>query len=96
MFSKIVGVTFENRQNLIKELNVNEELKLVREPNNQFDKNAVAVYCGINQLGYIGARLAKVLAPRIDAGTKYQCFVSAVTGGDDGAKYGANILIEAI
>lgn len=46
MFLKIVGVTFENRQNLIKKLQVNEELKLVREPNNLFDKNAVAVYNG--------------------------------------------------
>ena len=71
-------------------------MKLVREPNNPFDKNAIAVYCGVNQRGYIGAQLAKYIAPRIDAGKKYQCFVSAVTGGDDGAKYGANITLEVI
>jgi len=96
MFLKIVGVTFENRQNLIKKLQVNEELKLVREPNNLFDKNAVAVYNGGHQLGYIGKNFAKFIARRIDAGIKYKCFVTAVTGGCNGARYGANICIEPI
>ena len=96
MHTKIVGVTFENRQNLLKKLKVDDKLQLIREPNNTYDKNAVAVYYGVNQLGYIGAQLAKYIAHRMDAGTRYQCTVSAVTGGTDGNKYGANITLEVI
>lgn len=41
--SKLVGVTFNNRQDTIGILKGDEELRFRREPENEFDKNAVAV-----------------------------------------------------
>lgn len=46
--SKLVGVTFEGRQDIIAQLEGDEELRFRREPDNEYDKNAVAVdvLCG--------------------------------------------------
>lgn len=41
--SKIVGVTFEGRQDIIARLGGDEQLRFRREPDNQYDSNAVAV-----------------------------------------------------
>jgi hypothetical protein len=41
--SKLVGVTFEGRQDVISDLVGNEQLRFRREPNNEYDANAVAV-----------------------------------------------------
>lgn len=77
--TKISGVTYGDRQKYIMICEEGDELKLVREPNNQYDANAIAVYNEFNkQLGYIPSDEAEELAPRIDAGEKYQCCVSKV------------------
>lgn len=41
--SKIVGVTFEGRQDVINQMFGNEQLRFRREPENEYDSNAVAV-----------------------------------------------------
>ena len=43
---------------------------LVREPDNKFDKNAIAVYLDKKKVGHTPAAQAKILAPRLDSGTK--------------------------
>lgn len=80
-FSKVVGVTFEGRQDTIAGLRDGSELELVREPANAYDPNAVAVRFGNLQLGYIRKEIAKHLAPLIDAGARYRARVSTLTGG---------------
>ena len=62
-YTKIVGVTNKNndgtnRQNLIRSCKSGDKLKLVLEPDNKFDKNAVKV-CTLDnkQLGYISKDL---------------------------------------
>lgn len=42
-YSKLVGVTFEGRQGIIAELTGNEPARFRREPENEYDPNAVAV-----------------------------------------------------
>lgn len=80
--TKIVGVTFENRQELLVNLEVGTELSLVREPDNGFDPNAIAVRMLQGaQLGYLNRALSGRLAPIMDAGESYSAAVSAVTGG---------------
>lgn len=92
-YSKIVGVTFNGRQQYISQLKAGEELTLKREPGNQYDRNAIALYDSRgNQLGYISRALASDMAPMIDNGSRYRICVSDVTGGD-GYCYGANISI---
>lgn len=90
--SKIVGVSFEGRQDTIAGLREGAALELVREPENENDPNAIAVSYGALRLGYIRAGIAKHLAPLVDAGARYRARVENLTGG--GAKNrGVNILI---
>ena len=80
--TKVVGVTFENRQELLAGLEAGVELELVRHPENEMDENAIGVHLpGGAQLGFLNRHLAKRLAPVMDAGTFYDAAVTAVTGG---------------
>lgn len=80
--TKVVGVTFENRQDLLVDLEPGVELALVREPDNGFDSNAIAVrLLDGSQIGYLNRLLSARLAPVMDAGESYSAAVSAVTGG---------------
>ncbi len=45
-------------------------ITLVREPDNEFDVNAIAVHLDDKKVGHIPAPQAKILAPMLDAGRK--------------------------
>ncbi|HEY9084328.1 MAG TPA: helicase-related protein [Candidatus Tyrphobacter sp.] len=103
--SKIAGVSFEGRQDTIAGLHQGAALRLVREPHNEHDPNAIAVFYGDLQLGYVRAGVAKHLAPLIDAGACYRARVENLTGvvrrgasrlaQDDKDRYrGVNVFIE--
>jgi hypothetical protein len=65
--TRVVGVTFENRQEEIKKIEVGETVLLIREPSNRFDKNAIKVVrLNHNDIGYIKKEMAIILAPRMD------------------------------
>lgn len=77
-------------------------LRLVREPGNKFDPNAVAVWITARslvffasevQIGYINADLARELAPLTDRGTPVGASISDVTGGTGAKALGGNILV---
>lgn len=42
-------------------------IELRREPTNKYDRNAIAVYCSAQQLGFVQAAAAKKMAPIMDA-----------------------------
>ena len=92
-YTKVVGVTQEkNRQLYASRCYIGQELELVRERTNPFDSNAIAVYAGNHQLGYIKKEIAAQLAGQIDSGRHYLCYVEQVTGGGD-MFWGVNIKI---
>ncbi|MCL2606743.1 MAG: single-stranded-DNA-specific exonuclease RecJ, partial [Coriobacteriia bacterium] len=97
--TKLVGVTFEGRQELIAMLQEGDKLELVRDSANDYDQNAVAVIArrlgGISggQLGFLNRDLARELAPVLDEGIAYITTVASLTGGIDGQSRGVNILI---
>ncbi|MFW6026674.1 MAG: HIRAN domain-containing protein, partial [Candidatus Woesearchaeota archaeon] len=95
LHTKVVGVTYENRQEYINLLSKNQILNLVRQPDNKYDKNAIAVFDNDTQIGFIKKELAKKLAPLIDKEEKFQCKVACVTGQNK-SNLGVNILIEKI
>jgi single-stranded-DNA-specific exonuclease len=81
--TRVVGVTFENRQAIADLLTKGEKVYLIREPDNAFDSNAIKVVrWDQRQFGYLNRELAKILVPRID---RYEepapAFVIAITGG---------------
>lgn len=84
---KVVGLTFHGDypENLIDlqrqrwEHNTYWRLQLVREPDNQYDRNAVGVKVAADEelLGHLPAGLAGRIAPEMDAGVAW-----VVTGWD--------------
>jgi single-stranded-DNA-specific exonuclease len=94
-FTKVVGVSFEGRQDVAAGLREGQSLELVRQPENPVDPNAVAVRYGALPIGFLKKDIAKRLAPNIDAGDRYTATVGSVTGG--GAKnVGVNIFVRRV
>ena len=81
--TKLVGVSFEGRQDTIAGLRVGTDLVLERQPENQYDPNAIAVRYGALQLGFVRKEIAKHLAPLIDAGARYRARIESLTGGGE-------------
>jgi len=93
-YTKVAGVTFDDRQAAIGALREGDPLTLVREPENPHDPHAVRVLAaGGRMLGYLNAKLAGRVAPAIDAGGRYHVTVSRVTGGGD-RSFGVNVYVE--
>lgn len=79
-FTRTVGVTFIDRQKVIREIQDGEAVELRREKDNFFDRNAIGVYYNNSLIGYLHARLARNLAPALDQGRVYEAYVTQVTG----------------
>lgn len=79
-FTKIVGVNQNNRQEFVRLLSEGDKLIAVREPDNKFDKNAIAIFDGIKRIGYFSKEIAQNLAPKMDAGFIVSVCVKAITG----------------
>ena len=74
---KVVGVSLSNddgssRQKHLSKVNKASDISLKREPNNEFDSNAVAVYANGKQVGYLGNHYASIIAPKLDAGEEFE------------------------
>jgi single-stranded-DNA-specific exonuclease len=82
-YTKVVGVSFEGRQEIVAGLSAGDPLELIRDPSNPHDSNAIAVHYGKLQLGYLRREIARRLAPNIDAGDRYTANVGSVTGGGE-------------
>lgn len=94
-YTKVVGVTFDNRQRHIRRTSEGERVTLEREPGNLYDSNAIKVMNEAgNQIGHISKDLASSMAPRMDAGVVYHAKVTAITGTNPGENLGVNLLIE--
>lgn len=65
--TRVVGVTFNNRQEVVNRLKEGEQVRLNREPTNPFDANAILVCTEQNEeIGYIDRYLAAMIAPKVD------------------------------
>ena len=89
-YTKIVGVSFESRQDRVAGLTVGDALELERQAENVHDPNAIAVRYGTLQLGFLRREIARRLAPNIDGGDIYAATVGSITGGGD-RNVGVNI-----
>lgn len=79
-FTEVAGVTYNNSQSRIKSLFIGNELKLVRESQNPYDKNAVAVYSDSGIIGYIPKDLSQTISKYIDEGKSVSCIITHITG----------------
>ena len=74
IITKLAGVTFDDAQENIMNFGCKEigSYALVREPDNPEDPNAIRVaLAGKLFVGYIPRKIAKELAPEIDAGRRF-------------------------
>ena len=94
---RLAGVTFEGRQDIISQLKSNQPICLKRDPFNEYDKYAIRVFTLYNnqdiQIGWIPKPTAKILAPEMDSGVKWNGYIEKITGGNE-KNYG--ILIKLI
>jgi single-stranded-DNA-specific exonuclease len=92
--TKLAGVSFEGRQDVVTRLEPGTVLRLVRQPDNEYDTNAVAVMAPTGeQVGFLNRRLAAVLAPALDAGAEWEVSVTDVTGTEEAGSRGVNVLL---
>ncbi len=89
-FTKVVGVTFEGRQEIVRSLKIGDELSLVREPQNPYDEYAIRVQYGELPLGFLRRELARELAPCLDGGRTYRVEIASLTGGGN-QSFGVNL-----
>ena len=80
-YTKVVGVTFEGRQDVIGGLVPGAHVELRREPDNPYDANAIGVFFGALQIGFLRKEIARRLAENFDAGQRYRAQIGSVTGG---------------
>lgn len=83
----VAGTGFENREQIIRKYCKNGlKVTLKREPNNEHDENAIAVFLEIpamfgllgkssKQIGYIKATTAKSIAEKMDKGQEFKAKV---------------------
>lgn len=87
--TKIVGLTFnDDYPNNVFAIASgfalgDDSLDLVREPNNEFDPNAISVYKDGKKLGHISKKMAGFVAPQMDCGIEYNCSVEGIVISQD-------------
>lgn len=92
--TKLAGVTFEGRQEVVARLAPGTPLRLERQPSNPYDPCACALLDPAgDQVGFFNRTLAAALAPVLDAGVEYDVEVTDVTGGAEGASLGVNVRV---
>lgn len=95
--TKLVGVTFEQRQENIEFLKPGQRLYWKHTPENPYDKNAVLVCVDeamVLELGHLNMNMARHTVERMKEGLKQEIFVSMVTGGVHPLSRGVNIIIK--
>ena len=76
--ASVSGIPFCNVSlEIWNQLGNNMELELVREPTNQWDKNAIKVLYKKQMLGYIEKEIAKDVAGIMDEGNQVTCKIIA-------------------
>jgi hypothetical protein len=89
---KVMGIHVENRrENIMKYVKQGSKFVLTREPENEYDKNAILIELPVRggkhklDLGYVPKETAAEIAPLIDSGIEFKatfrvCVISEKTG----------------
>ena len=70
--SQVAGFEFYRGEAIWPSLRVGKPLSLVREASNAYDRDAVAVYVGGNQLGYVPQVENRAIAQMLDRGERLE------------------------
>lgn len=81
--SPLAGYQYHRADGVWPFLRVGEPLRLVREPNNPHDPNAIAIYFRNDRLGYVPRNENRALAVMLDHGEKIRGYVTKLINGAD-------------
>jgi len=92
----LAGVQFDGRPRAIRRLTLGQKLRLIRQPDNQYDVNAINVLTEYKEeIGYVPKKLAAELAPYIDDhGLQLEASVLNLRIDTLGEKYQVEIAID--
>jgi single-stranded-DNA-specific exonuclease len=96
MMSKLVGVSFDGRQDNVKKIQPGFNLFWVHEKDNQYDPNAIKVFADpemVHELGHLKKELAEQVVEWLADGKTMMIVAEQVTGGKDNQTFGLNIRI---
>ena len=75
----VVGINRKERIQYVKKLSVGDELLYYREPDNEYDLNAIKITdLNNNTIGYIASDYANYYSPKFDAGIKYKIIIKSL------------------
>lgn len=94
---KLSGVTYDGRQNVISNLQNHQQLLLVPQPNNLYDKYAVEVYTlDYKSVGFIPrGQNIEYFKNITENNHKYLVEVYSIVGGGCDYNYGINVTIKS-
>ena len=75
----VAGVSY--RQDVVADCWEGDEVRLIRDPANKYDKNAIKVHSSMGHIGFIPREETEGLAPFIDGGGKAEAYIAELTGG---------------
>jgi hypothetical protein len=87
--TKIVGLTFQkeypsNVFALSASLATEDDsLEMVREPNNQYDPNAIVVNKNGKMIGHLPKNIAQFVAPQMDSGIEWYAVIESIVISQD-------------
>lgn len=81
-FVQLVGASFRpaEARDIVRTLEIGEEVGLERDPNNPHDANAVLVIADNMHIGFVARDDAAVIAPLLDAGETFSARVDSRSG----------------
>ena len=92
---KVVGESFGNRQSVLATLSGGELVELKCEPDNPYDKNAVAALTSSGEIGYIPKEEAARFSRDITRGIPHRAWIYRIHGGGEGYSFGAVLLVHS-
>lgn len=94
MFTKAVGVTFDNCQTHIQKSNIGDAVLIKHKPTDEYANSTDIINARTGgRVGRIGGDLAWSLLDAFDEGFVLDGVIADITGGGDGQNYGCNIKI---
>lgn len=94
MFTKAVGVTFDNCQAAIQKSNIGDAVLIKHKPTDEYENSTDIINARTRQrVGRINSDLAWSLLDAFDDGFILDGVIADITGGSDGQNYGCNIKI---
>ena len=94
MFTKAVGVTFDNCQSAIQKSNIGDAVLIKHKPTDEYENSTDIINARTRQrIGRVNSDLAWSMLDAFDEGFVLDGVIADITGGSDGQNYGCNIKI---